>query len=484
MNGRSTYNIIKASLVGLCLAMPFSLLAQQSPITNQFMTNHFVYSPAFAGAEGDWKGNISYRKEWVGISGAPITKFINVNGPVAGNGGFGASLISEDIGMIKSTNGSLSYAYHLEVGSDHTISFGVNGGFHENRINLSDMNVDDGSDDVFLNSMGGLNNSFVGTALDIGAGINYTYEDATVGVSVPNLLGNSTFYQNQNSNLNYTYARHYLMHASFEFGIKDDLLRFEPILIGRLSQNSPVQVEAAVLTKYDDWIWVGLGFRSGGIYHASGGAMISDKINILYSYEFGFAGITAQSSGSHEIGLGFNISGSGDGGGSKKDDALEDVKPLIDSLGALYAALEARVDYDSVRIDSLDARIFDLEHDVVDNKEVAVADIGRVKGEVNELDRAIHGSENLSVIDTETGEQQSLKQGYYVVIEAFRSFSNAKVGIMQWDKKGKTSFIVFNSEREWYYIYLSEYDSYEHAKKDRDAMRDAGYTDVWIHKFQ
>ncbi|MCH7534327.1 MAG: PorP/SprF family type IX secretion system membrane protein, partial [Bacteroidetes bacterium] len=269
MKLKSTYNLPGIAILSVCLMMPDIGSAQQYPISNQFLTNHFVYSPAFAGAEGSWKGNLSYRKEWVGIQGAPITKFINVNGPVGSKGGFGASFITEDIGMLQNFNGSLSYAYHLEVGADHTISFGVNGGFYENRLNLTDVYLDDNTDDVFLNAIGGFGTSFLGTSLEIGAGLNYSYSDATIGVAVPNLLGNPVLYQNQVSNVNYSSTRHYLVHASFQFGILNDTLRFEPILVARFSEKGPLQIEAGVLTKYRDWAWLGLGLRQGGIYFAS-----------------------------------------------------------------------------------------------------------------------------------------------------------------------------------------------------------------------
>ena len=245
----SIYKLIGGCVLSACLMMPFMGFAQQYPISNQFFTNHFIYSPAYAGIAGDWKGNISYRRDWVGIEGAPVTKFINVNGPV-GKGGFGVSMITEDLGMVKTLNGSISYAYHLEIGDESTFSFGLNGGFHENRLNFNDAYVDDYSDDIFLNSIGGNNSSLVGTSLDFGAGLNYTYDKATIGVSVPSLLRNSVNYVNdRSSNVNYYTARHYLIHASFEFDVMDDMLSFNPILISRFSENGPLQIEAGVLTK-------------------------------------------------------------------------------------------------------------------------------------------------------------------------------------------------------------------------------------------
>ena len=62
----------------------------------------------------------------------------------------------------------------------------------------------------------------------------------------------------------------------------DDLIEFQPMLVGRFSESGPLQIEAGVLTKYDDLVWLGLGFRSGGIYATSVGANVSDKINVLH----------------------------------------------------------------------------------------------------------------------------------------------------------------------------------------------------------
>ena len=62
--------IVKAIFL---IMIPLSVSGQLTPVTNQYVLNPLTINPAFAGNRGDLNIAAFYRKQWVGINGAPET---------------------------------------------------------------------------------------------------------------------------------------------------------------------------------------------------------------------------------------------------------------------------------------------------------------------------------------------------------------------------------------------------------------------------
>jgi type IX secretion system PorP/SprF family membrane protein len=56
--------------------------AQQTPITSQYLTNGLVINPAYAGTRGALSANLSYRKQWARIVGAPQFQNLSLHSPI------------------------------------------------------------------------------------------------------------------------------------------------------------------------------------------------------------------------------------------------------------------------------------------------------------------------------------------------------------------------------------------------------------------
>ena len=64
------------------LAAGLTLKAQQVPVTSQYLTNGLVINPAYAGTRGALSANLSYRKQWAKIIGAPQFQNLSMHSPV------------------------------------------------------------------------------------------------------------------------------------------------------------------------------------------------------------------------------------------------------------------------------------------------------------------------------------------------------------------------------------------------------------------
>jgi len=99
--------------------------AQQIPNSNQYLVNRYLLSPSYAGYDKQSKIFIGYRNAWSGFEGAPKTSMISAFLPATDKVWLGAQIISDKAGVFDNLYAQFSYTYHLEVGYDQMIYFGM-----------------------------------------------------------------------------------------------------------------------------------------------------------------------------------------------------------------------------------------------------------------------------------------------------------------------------------------------------------------------
>ncbi len=57
-------------------------LGQQVPVFSQHFVNPYLYNPAFAGIDGAFSVFLTYRDQWVGIEGSPVTANLSFHMPL------------------------------------------------------------------------------------------------------------------------------------------------------------------------------------------------------------------------------------------------------------------------------------------------------------------------------------------------------------------------------------------------------------------
>jgi hypothetical protein len=90
--------------------------AQQDVLLSQYMFNHMLINPAYAGNKDYTVSQLLYRRQWVGMEGAPETQIGSVHGRVGTkNLGWGALIGHDRIGATDRTDAYANGAYHLQV---------------------------------------------------------------------------------------------------------------------------------------------------------------------------------------------------------------------------------------------------------------------------------------------------------------------------------------------------------------------------------
>src|SRR5436309_12262380 len=66
----------------LTVCSGFNSFGQQKPYYTQYILNNYILNPALTGIENYTDLKISYRNQWADITGAPVTTYLSIHGPI------------------------------------------------------------------------------------------------------------------------------------------------------------------------------------------------------------------------------------------------------------------------------------------------------------------------------------------------------------------------------------------------------------------
>src|SRR5436190_13795180 len=82
--------------------------AQQDILVSQYMFNHLLLNPAYAGSKEYIQATLLYRKQWVNFKGAPETQVATAHGPWGLTSlGWGATISHDKAGVTDRTDAYL-----------------------------------------------------------------------------------------------------------------------------------------------------------------------------------------------------------------------------------------------------------------------------------------------------------------------------------------------------------------------------------------
>ena len=137
----------KIIIISCLLLCGSSVFSQQLPHFSQYFLNDFLINPAVAGSRGYFEGVSTHRYQWEGITDAPRTYTLSVQGPTKNRKmGFGGYIFTDIVGPTRRTGIDLSYAYHLKINDKLKISLGINAGLLQFMIDASKINLRDQND--------------------------------------------------------------------------------------------------------------------------------------------------------------------------------------------------------------------------------------------------------------------------------------------------------------------------------------------------
>jgi type IX secretion system PorP/SprF family membrane protein len=280
-------------------AAGLTLKAQQVPVTSQYLTNGLVINPAYAGTRGALSANLSYRKQWAKIIGAPQFQNLSMHSPINKREKVALGIMADYLtyGVTKNVGIYAFYAYNVRLGPGK-LSMGLKGGIDLSNTNYNSLQFPDGNPADPL-----LTGDLRYTLPNIGVGFYYYTDKYFVGLSVPSVM---------------TYRRD----ETDEFSVAPDLglfktylsagalidvsdaFKVKPSMLLRYSMSEPLEVDLNANLIIADIVWIGGSYR---IAEKAAVALVdlqvTPQLKLGYSYDYQLGHLNTYTTGTHEVSL-------------------------------------------------------------------------------------------------------------------------------------------------------------------------------------
>jgi type IX secretion system PorP/SprF family membrane protein len=318
--------------------------AQQKPYFTQYILNNYILNPALSGIENYIDLKMSYRRQWAGIPGAPITTYVSIQGPIGKTDyrtsatsyqmpgentrgrkywdeeyqpaephhGIGFIAMDDKTGYLDRISVYGTYAYHMGISPTTSLAAGFLAGITNVNLDRSKVFYGDPNDpsidqnDPAIGYGSGQLSKFTP---EVGAGLWMYSPDFFAGLSVLNIVPGKISFSTKNAFSSY-YTPQFLGTAGYKFFLNDDVTIL-PSFMAQFIQPFPVQVHINVKAQYQDLLWVGASYRISdqvGGYAAMAGFNIGNTLNVGYAYDVSTTSrLQSYSHNSHEIIIGFLI---------------------------------------------------------------------------------------------------------------------------------------------------------------------------------
>jgi type IX secretion system PorP/SprF family membrane protein len=303
------------AVVGLLAVMP-DISAQQFPLYSQYTMNGFLINPSYAGSDYYTTFGLTVREQWLSLPNAPstyaaafqtrilndsyITKSTAVRKKIdrptkGGRVGVGGYLFSDHNGIMHRTGLQLAYAYHLPIGIDQQLSFGLSLSAYQYFVDISGAIMPDDVQDDLLN-----NYDQVVYIPDANFGVSYMTRNYYAGFAMTNLFRGALMIGNGGEN-GRSELGHYFLTGGIRLYPGVDWI-IEPSIMLKSSDMvfKSFQVDLTGRVYYKDDYWLGLSYRTGDAIVMLAGLKV-DRFYIGYAFDFTMSEIRSYTYGTHEL---------------------------------------------------------------------------------------------------------------------------------------------------------------------------------------
>ncbi len=295
---------MKKIFITLIIALStVAVYAQQDAMFTHYMFNTLSVNPAYAGSRDALSITGLHRSQWVGFDGAPTTQTLTVHSPVFNeNLGVGLTVVNDKIGPVNTTAFYGDFAYKLKLNETSKLAFGLSAGLNVRQAGLTDVKLDDQTDNSFAH------NASSDLLPNFGFGLYYSTSKYYVGLSTPRLLNNDFKTNNTEGGTNLaSEKRHYFLIAGAVFNMSETL-KFKPTTLVKVTKGSPVQLDLTATFIYQDKVWAGLMYRTEDAVGVMAGIYITPQLALGYSFDWSYGNKTLKyNGGSHEIMLMYDL---------------------------------------------------------------------------------------------------------------------------------------------------------------------------------
>jgi len=287
--------MIRIIFLSFFLLFPLALVGQSNPVTNQYMLNPLTINPAYAGNRGSLNITTFYRKQWVGIAGAPET--ITLTGDASffdKKVGLGLILISDKVGVTSENQILTDYSYKILLG-EGMLSFGLGAGIVASNIAWSDLVVLDPGDELYLAD------SRLVVVPSVNFGTYFSYGNYFAGFSIPKFINNKFNYSKNKYSLSVDPSQYYYMLSTGYLFSAAGKIKILPSTLITYTPSQNLQFDLNVHANFFNRFWAGATYSSSSSMVGLFQFQVNNQLKIAYTYDFNLGQFRTFSNGSHEI---------------------------------------------------------------------------------------------------------------------------------------------------------------------------------------
>ena len=304
MNKLKTIEMKKTLFTMLIAVMGMTAFAQQDPMLSQYMFNHLLINPGYAGSKPYMMTSALYRNQWTGFEGAPITAVASIHGPWHGkNMGLGATIMNDHIGVTNRFEVKGDYSYHIPITEKVKVGVGLSAGLSYYTAKVSELVYWDLDDPIF---QGDVHSNLLP---NFGAGAFLYSKKYWAGISVPELISydpDKVFSIDASADFAPRQVRHYFAEAGYVIGYNTDFA-FRPSILVKYVKNTPMQADFNLNCVIKNVVWIGGSYRTNDAAVAIAEVQVNKKMRVGYSYDITLSELNNYSNGSHEIMIGYDF---------------------------------------------------------------------------------------------------------------------------------------------------------------------------------
>jgi type IX secretion system PorP/SprF family membrane protein len=272
--------------------------AQQDPQYSHYMFNNLVLNPAVAGTKESLSIVGLFRTQFVGVDGGPQTQTVSAHMPLERiKSGIGLHVVNDKIGFENSLNFAGNYSYIYDMGGAK-LSGGISLGFIQKAVDGSKLKASVGGDRAIPE--GNVN----ALAIDLGLGALYFTDQYYVGLSTSHLTQPSLKLPTSTGGIEYKSARHYYLTGGYNYTL-NPVIDIKPSVLIKYAKS--VSFDVSALAFYNQRLWAGLSYRYNDAVIGIVGFKVTNNLNLSYSYDYTLSKLNLESSGSHEVLLGYDL---------------------------------------------------------------------------------------------------------------------------------------------------------------------------------
>lgn len=279
-------------LIGLAVILVSTIHAQQQVQYTQYMYNTMSVNPGYTGTSNRLEAYLIHRSQWVGMSGAPNSQNVGVQGAVSKRIGLGLNAIKDRLGPSNEVYLNASAAVRLNLSQKVKLSIGISGGIDVLSVDWSSGQVMHENDQSLMNNIQNRVRPLVG------AGLYFYGSNWYAGVSSPSFIKTDRYTSATTVPINSVV--HWYFIGGYVFTLSDQL-KFKPAILGKMVQGAPLSVDVSANFLLQDRFTMGLAYRFNDAFSILAGITFKKSFFLGYSYDFSVSRLQKFNNGSHDI---------------------------------------------------------------------------------------------------------------------------------------------------------------------------------------